>query len=66
MSIIVPTRNEQDNIERSLISLLNQNYPNFEIIAVDDNSTDNTLIKMKKVQQKYLHQKQKNIIHSKL
>jgi len=62
----VPTRNEQDNIERSLISLLNQNYPNFEIIAVDDNSTDNTLIKMKKVQQKYLHQKQKNIIHSKL
>ena len=59
VSVIVPARNEQDNIERSLISLMEQNYPNFEIIAIDDDSTDNTLIKMKKVQQKYLYQKQK-------
>ena len=58
VSIIVPARNEQDNIERSLVSLIEQNYPNFEIIAVDDNSTDNTLLKMKKIQQNYLHQKQ--------
>ena len=58
VSVIVPARDEQDNIERCLISLMEQDYPNLEIIAVDDNSTDTTLIKMKKLQQKY--QKQKN------
>jgi chlorobactene glucosyltransferase len=43
VSIIVPARNEQDNIERCILSLLNQDYPNFEVIVVDDNSTENTL-----------------------
>src|SRR5918996_2443891 len=43
VSVIVPARNEQDNIERCILSLLAQNYPNFEVIVVDDNSTDNTL-----------------------
>ena len=61
VSVIVPARNEQDNIERCLVSLIEQNYPNFEIIVVDDNSTDNTLTNMKKIRQKYhhYHQKQK-------
>jgi len=57
VSVIVPARDEQDNIERCLISLMEQDYPNLEIIAVDDNSTDATLIKMKKIQQKYQKQK---------
>lgn len=43
VSVIVPARNEQDNIERCLRSLLAQNYPHFEVIVVNDNSTDNTL-----------------------
>ena len=43
VSVIVPARNEQDNIERCILSLLGQNYPNFEVIVIDDNSTDNTL-----------------------
>jgi chlorobactene glucosyltransferase len=43
VSIIVPARNEQDNIERCVLSLLAQDYPSFEVIVVDDNSTDNTL-----------------------
>ena len=43
VSIIIPARNEENNIERSLSSILSQNYPNFELIVVDDNSTDNTL-----------------------
>jgi glycosyltransferase involved in cell wall biosynthesis len=49
ISIIIPARNEQDNIESCLLSLLSQSYPNFEIIAVDDNSTDDTLKIMKEV-----------------
>lgn len=43
VSIVVPARNEEENIERCIISLLNQDYPNFEVIFVDDNSTDKTL-----------------------
>jgi chlorobactene glucosyltransferase len=43
VSIIVPARNEQDNIERCILSLLAQDYPSFEIIVVNDNSTDKTL-----------------------
>ena len=65
VSVIVPARNEQDNIEGCLLSLMEQDYPNFEIIVVDDNSTDNTVIKMKNIQQKYSkHQKQKKISYA--
>ena len=49
ISIIVPARNEQNNIERCLRSLLSQSYPNFEVIVIDDNSTDNTLRIIKKI-----------------
>jgi len=42
VSIIVPARNEEQAISKCLQSLLNQDYDNFEIIAVDDSSTDNT------------------------
>lgn len=43
VSIIVPMRNEEKNTRRCIESLLSQNYPNFEIIAVDDRSKDSTL-----------------------
>jgi glycosyltransferase involved in cell wall biosynthesis len=50
VSIIVPARNEQNNIEKCLLSLLTQNYPNYEVIAVDDNSTDRTLDVLRKLE----------------
>lgn len=43
VSIIVPMRNEERNVKRCIGSLINQDYPNYEIIAVDDMSTDGTL-----------------------
>lgn len=43
VSIVVPMRNEEKNTRRCIGSLLSQNYPNFEIIAIDDRSKDNTL-----------------------
>jgi len=49
VSIIVPARNEQNNIGRCLLSLLSQNYPNFEVIVIDDNSTDDTLRIIKQI-----------------
>lgn len=42
VSIVVPAYNSEKTIGRCLEALLKQNYPNFEIIAVDNNSTDNT------------------------
>jgi chlorobactene glucosyltransferase len=42
VSIIVPARNEELNIRRCLQSLLEQDYDNYEVIAVDDGSTDAT------------------------
>ena len=42
ISILIPARNEAENISRCLKSLLKQDYPNMEIIVLDDNSTDGT------------------------
>jgi chlorobactene glucosyltransferase len=42
ISIIIPARNEGRNIRRCLQALLLQTYPHYEIIVVDDRSTDET------------------------
>ena len=42
VSIIVPARNEEANIRRCGEALLAQDYPNFEVIVLDDRSTDGT------------------------
>jgi cellulose synthase/poly-beta-1,6-N-acetylglucosamine synthase-like glycosyltransferase len=42
VSVIVPARNEQETIERALKSLLALDYDNYEVIAVNDRSTDRT------------------------
>ena len=47
ISIIVPAFNEVEVIQSSLSSLLELRYPYYEIIAVDDGSTDGTYDKMK-------------------
>lgn len=44
VSILIPARNEERNISGCLSSLLFQDYPNFEVIVYDDQSSDNTLI----------------------
>lgn len=43
VSILIPARNEEQNILNLLSSIRNQNYHNYEVIVLDDNSTDNTL-----------------------
>jgi poly-beta-1,6-N-acetyl-D-glucosamine synthase len=42
VSIIVPCFNEEANVQETMDSLLVQNYPDFEIIAVNDGSSDGT------------------------
>ena len=40
ISICIPARNEENNIRRCVESALEQNYPNIEVIVLDDRSTD--------------------------
>lgn len=42
VSILIPARNEATNIGICLESLRNQDYPDYEILVLDDNSSDNT------------------------
>lgn len=42
ISILVPARNEEKSIGECLDSLFKQNYPNLEIIVIDDQSSDHT------------------------
>ena len=52
VSIIIPTKNEESNIERLLKSIRSQSLKNFEIIIVDNFSQDKTLKIAKKFTKK--------------
>lgn len=43
VSVILPARNEEGYIERCLESLAVQDYPNYEVVAIDDSSDDDTM-----------------------
>lgn len=47
VSVIIPTYNEEKDILSCLKSLNKQSFRNFEVIVVDDGSTDNTLKKLR-------------------
>ncbi len=53
ISIVVPTYNRENYLKECLDSIINQNYPNLEIVVTDDNSTDNTEIIAKEYIKKY-------------
>jgi len=59
ISVIIPTYNGSRNIRRAIQSVLNQDYPNIEIIVVDDASTDDTVAVVKSIKDSRL----KLIVH---
>ena len=60
-SVIVPTYNRESFIVKTIQSVLSQTYLNFELIIVDDGSTDNTEQVVKKIQDKRIkYYKKKN------
>jgi chlorobactene glucosyltransferase len=52
-SILIPARNEERNIAECVESLLGQDYPDFEVLVLDDQSTDNTRTILTAMTKKY-------------
>jgi chlorobactene glucosyltransferase len=52
VSIMIPARNEAENIKMCISSLLKQDYTNIEILVLDDNSTDDTSLIVKSISEK--------------
>lgn len=53
ISVLVPCYNRERYIEETLLSILEQDYPNFELIVVDDGSQDASVEKIQALQQRY-------------
>lgn len=67
VSVIIPTFNRASFLKRAVDSVLDQSYKEFELIVIDDGSTDNTaeLIKAYDKQLKYIYQENKGPAHAK-
>ncbi len=52
ISIVIPSYNSEKTIKRTIDSVLKQTYKNFELIIIDDNSSDNTVLIIKEISDK--------------
>jgi len=63
VSVIIPTYNTAKYLDDAIASVLNQTYTNYEIIVIDDGSTDNTVEIVEKYQNKisYIYQENQGV-----
>lgn len=69
VSIIVPIYQKEDYIDRAVMSLLQQTYPQIEILLIDDGSKDNSLHKcreweIKQTNIRVFHHENKGVSHT--
>jgi poly-beta-1,6-N-acetyl-D-glucosamine synthase len=57
VSVIVCARNEETNLSKNLACILDQDYPDFEVIVVNDCSVDNSEFLLRDLAAKYTHLK---------
>lgn len=62
VSVIVPARDEERNIRACVTSLLEQDYPNFQVIVVDDASSDATPHILDELRQTHPHGAQLRVV----
>ncbi len=55
LSVIIAARNESKNLQNNLRSILEQDYPNFEVVVVNDCSWDDSQKVLEELQHEYKH-----------
>ena len=55
ISVVIPLYNKEAHIENTIKSVLNQSFQKFEIVIVDDGSTDNSISVVKKFSDPRIH-----------
>ena len=55
LSVIICARNESENLRRYLPSILEQDYPNFEVVVINDGSTDESEEVLSAFEETYRH-----------
>lgn len=53
VSVVICAKNESENLRNFLPCVLNQKYPSFEVVVVDDNSTDDTSATLSSLSESY-------------
>ena len=53
LTVIIPAKNEEKTIKKTISSVFNQNYPKFNVIVIDDGSSDKTWDKINELSKKY-------------
>ena len=55
LSVVICARNESENLRRFLPAILEQDYPQFEVIVINDGSTDESEAVLSAFEEKYQH-----------
>lgn len=58
VSVVICARNEENNLQKNIPIIAEQDYPNYEIVVVDDCSEDDTYYVLKSLRAKYPHLRQ--------
>ena len=53
LTVIISARNEVENLRKFLPEILNQDYPDFEVLVINDNSEDDTNIVLNDLKHRY-------------